>query len=193
MNDPDIARIVYLGLLGSVLVIWFVVHNRQSLSKLMQQAVAWVLIFLGVIAAIGLWGDIRQTIQPRQSVVSANNSIQVPRAPDGHFYLTLMINDVPVDFLVDTGASQVVLTQKDARRIGLKIEDLAFTGRAMTANGEVRTAPVRLGTVELGQISDQNIRAWVNAGEMTQSLLGMSYLQRWRKIEITGRGLVMTR
>lgn len=193
MNDPDFARIAYLALLGGVLVVWYIVHNRQSLGRMAQQAIAWGLIFLGVIAAYGLWGDIRQTVRPRQSMVSADNTVTLPRAPDGHYYMTLMVNDVAVDFLVDTGASQVVLTQKDAGRVGLKPKDLAFTGRAMTANGQVRTAPVRLERVELGQISDRNIRAWVNEGDLEQSLLGMSYLQRWRKIEITGQALILIR
>jgi aspartyl protease family protein len=193
MSNLEFGNFAYLLLLGAVLIGWFVVQNRQSLGRLMQQAIAWTLIFVGVIAAIGLWGDIRQTVQPRQSMISADNSIDLPRAPNGHFYLTLMVNDVAVDFMVDTGASQVVLTRADAIRIGLKADDLAFTGRAMTANGEVRTAPVRLDSVVLGPISDRNIRAWVNEGELDQSLLGMSYLQRWRKIEITGQGLRLTR
>lgn len=193
MLDLDFGRLAYLALLGTVLVVWFLMHNRQSLGRLAQQAIAWGLIFLGVIAAYGLWDDIRQTVRPRQSVVSADNSVQVPRSPDGHYYMTLMVNDVPVDFLIDTGASHVVLTRHDASRVGLKPEEIAFTGRAMTANGEVRTAPVRLGQITLGPISDSNIRAWVNEGELEQSLLGMSYLQRWQRIEITSQGLLLTR
>ncbi len=192
MNEPDFGRLAYLGILGSVLVVWFLVHNRQSLGKLAQAAIAWVLIFLGVLAAYGLWDDIRQTVLPRQSFVSADQ-VEVPRARDGHFYLTLLVNDVSVDFLVDTGATHLVLTQADAARIGLNPDDLHFTGRAVTANGEVRTAPVRLDRVALGKISDRNIRAWVNQGELEKSLLGMSYLHHWSKIEITSQGLVLTR
>lgn len=193
MDRFDIGNLIYLILLAVVLVGWFVVQSRQSLGKLMQQALAWGLIFLGLIAVIGLWGDIRQTVRPRQSVVTGTNIINVPRAPDGHYYLTLKINGTPIDFLVDTGATQVVLTQNDATRIGLKGDELAFTGRAMTANGEVRTAPVRLELVELGPVRDHDIRAWVNQGDLAQSLLGMSYLQRWSRIEITVQGLRLTR
>ena len=192
MNEPDYGRLIYLGLLGSILVVWLLVHNRQSLGKLAQAAIAWVLIFLGVLAAYGLWDDIRQTVQPRQTFVNAD-TIEVPRARDGHFYMTLMVNDVPVDFLVDTGATHLVLTMADAARVGLAPDDLQFTGRAVTANGEVRTAPVQLDRVALGQITDRNIRAWVNQGELEQSLLGMSYLQNWRKIEITSKGLLLSR
>ncbi len=193
MSDIDPARLIYLALLGVAVVGWLVVHNRQSLGRTLQQAIAWGLIFLGVIAGFGIWDDIRRTVLPAQAVVTGVGQVEVPRAPDGHYYLTLQVNDMPVVFMVDTGASQMVLSRNDARSVGLKLDELAFTGRAMTANGEVRTAPVRLDRVELGDVVDSNVRAWVNQGEMRQSLLGMSYLQRWSRIEITGRALILTR
>ncbi|MCB1362593.1 MAG: TIGR02281 family clan AA aspartic protease [Rhodobacteraceae bacterium] len=193
MSSWELGNLAYLVLLGAVLVFWFVAQNRNSPGKTMQQAIAWGLIFLGVIAAIGLWDDIRQTVRPRQAMLTEAGRIEVPRANDGHYYLTLGINGTPVEFMVDTGASQMVLTAGDARRSGIDTADLAYVGRAMTANGEVRTAPVRLDRVELGDVSDRNLRAWVNEGDMDRSLLGMSYLQRWSRMEITGGALVLER
>jgi len=70
---------------------------------------------------------------------------------------------VPVRFVVDTGATQIVLTQNDAARIGLELDGLRYAGRAMTANGEVRTAFVRIDEITLGGVSDQNVSA-VGAG-----------------------------
>lgn len=189
----DYARLVYLGILVSVLVFWFIVHNRQSMGKTAQMAVAWGLIFLGVIAAVGLWDDISQTVRPRQTTLSAQGQISVPRARDGHYYLILTINDQPIEFMIDTGATDVVLTQSDAARVGLNLDDLTYYGRAMTANGEVRTAPVQLKTVALGKVIDRDMTAWVNQGDMGQSLLGMSYLQRWSRIEISNNALILTR
>ena len=57
----------------------------------------------------------------------------------------------------------------------------------------MRTAPVRLDRVSLGPVLDRNVYAVVNDGQMQQSLLGMGYLQRWGKIEITGGELILTR
>lgn len=193
MDTWDIGSLVYLGLLGSALVVWLLVHNRQSLGRTLQQAMGWVLIFLAVIAAVGLWDDIRRTALPGRAAVAAQGRIEVPRAPDGHFYLTLMVNDAPVNFMVDTGASNVVLRAEDARRAGIDTAELVYSGRANTANGMVRTAPVQLDRIGLGPVTDRNVRAWVNAGDMDQSLLGMSYLERWGRIEIAGRGLVLER
>lgn len=192
-EDFDYARLIYLGILVSVLVFWFIAHNRQSLGKTAQMAVAWGLIFLGVLAAVGLWDDISQTVRPRQSALNAQGQISVPRSQDGHYYLTLTINDQPIQFMIDTGATDVVLTQSDAARVGLNLDDLSYFGRAMTANGEVRTAPVQLKTVALGKVIDRDMTAWVNQGDLGQSLLGMAYLQRWSHIEISNNAMVLTR
>ncbi len=193
MSSFEIGNLIYLVLLLAMILTWFVAQNRQSLGKTAQQALAWGLIFVGVIAAIGVWDDIRQTIRPSQGMVTASGQIEIPRANDGHYYLILQINGEPVEFLIDTGASAMVLTHRDAERAGLILNDLVYSGRAMTANGEVRTASVKLDRVELGPVLDRNVRAWVNEGEMDQSLLGMSYLQRWDRIEITDGALVLTR
>lgn len=193
MQEFDFARLSYLVILLCVLGFWFFVQNRDSLGTKIKQGLAWVFIFIGVLAAYGLWDDVRSTVQPSFARVTSEGQIVVPRAPDGHYYLTLRVNNTPVEFLVDTGATDVVLTKGDAKRVGINLDDLSFFGRAMTANGAVRTAPATLDLVEAGDVRDTNLTAWVNEGEMEQSLLGMAYLQRWSKIEIANRGLVLTR
>lgn len=192
MEQVDLPSLVYLVILGSVIGLWFFVQNRASLGRLAQYAAIWGLIFVGAVAVVGLWGDIRQTVQPRQSVV-AGGRIELPRAPDGHYYLTLEVNGVALRFVVDTGASQIVLSRDDARRAGIDTESLVYLGRAFTANGEVRTAPVRLDRVAVGPIVDRDVRAVVNDGEMPGSLLGMDYLHRFSKVEISGGRLVLER
>lgn len=192
MEQVDFPSLVYLVILGLVIGTWFVVQNRASLGRLAQYGAIWGLIFLGAIAVVGLWGDIRQTVQPRQSVISGSR-IEVPRAPDGHYYLNAEINGVAMRLVVDTGASQIVLSRADAARVGIDTETLVFPGRALTANGAVRTAPVRLDSVAIGPILDSNVRAVVNGGEMAGSLLGMDYLQRFSRVEITAGRLVLER
>ncbi|KUF11952.1 retropepsin-like aspartic protease family protein [Pseudoponticoccus marisrubri] len=193
MTGDQTASLIYLVLLGGVILTWYVVANRGGLGKMAQHLAAWGLIFLGVIAAYGLWADIRQTVMPQQSVFAEEGRIELPRAPDGHYYVTLDVNGQPLRFVVDTGASAMVLTQEDAARAGLQQDELFFFSEAMTANGAVQTAPVTLDRVALGPVTDRNVRAYVNSGEMSQSLLGMSYLDRFARIEISGGKLVLER
>jgi aspartyl protease family protein len=84
MTGDQIASFAYLVLLGSAVAGWLFLQSRQSRSKLVQQAAIWGLIFVGVIAAVGLWSDIRRDVLPRQEFVSSQE-IRIPRQPDGHY------------------------------------------------------------------------------------------------------------
>ncbi|MGY9032661.1 MAG: retropepsin-like aspartic protease family protein [Rhodobacterales bacterium] len=192
MSSDQTADAIYLSLLGGALLLSYLLASRINISKMLQQMGIWVLIFMGAIAVIGMWPEIQRTITPRQSVVDGT-TIVLPRARDGHYYLTLDINNVPVEFVVDTGASQVVLTQDDAKRIGLNPSSLSYLGTASTANGTVRTAAVRLDTVSLAAITDTNVRAVVNDGQMFGSLLGMTYLSNFDSITIKDGQLILSR
>lgn len=193
MTGDDIARLAYLALLLTAVGGYFVAESRANLGQNLRHALIWALIFVGVLAGVGLWSDIRDDISPRQGVIQDTGQIVLPRAFDGHFYATLKMNGQPVDFMVDTGASNIVLTKEDAARIGVDVNALSFYGRAMSANGEVRTAPARIAKVELLGVQDFGVEVWVNEGEMPRSLLGNDYLQRFERIEISRDQLVLTR
>lgn len=193
MSGDDFGRAAYLILLLVAVGGWLVTANRGQLGKMAQQVAIWGFIFLGIVAAFGLWNDIRDDVAPRAAVLDQGGRIEIPRGPDGHYRLTLALNGTPVDFIVDTGASDLVLSQADAARIGLNPADLAFTGEATTANGVVPTARTRIDSVELGGHVETGVPASVTGGEMTGSLLGMSYLERFARIEIVGGRMVLTR
>jgi len=192
MENVPFDRLIYLVILGAAVAGWFFAENRQSLGKSARMALAWGLIFLGFVAAYGLWDDIQSDFLPQQAVLEDGRQIEVPRGRGGQFHLTLELNGTKVAFLVDTGASDVVLTKRDAERIGIDLDDLAFLGTARTANGEVRTAYTTIDNVALGPVVFRNVGVAVNSGEMSGSLLGMSYLDRFSRIEISGNEMRLT-
>ncbi|KQI72620.1 aspartyl protease [Loktanella sp. 5RATIMAR09] len=192
MSTDQIMQLTYLVLLGAAIGGSAIVAGRSNMGKMAQQAAIWALIFVGVIGAYGLWEDITNDVNPRQAILS-DGAIAVPRSNDGHYHLTLDVNGTPIDFVIDTGASQVVLSQRDAARIGINADALNFSGMASTANGVVRTAPVVLDQVTLGGITDRNVPAVVNGGAMDNSLLGMTYLGLYNRIEISNGELVLNR
>ncbi|MDJ0822131.1 MAG: TIGR02281 family clan AA aspartic protease [Paracoccaceae bacterium] len=193
MSEFELGNLIYLVLLGAVLVFWFVVQNRDGMGKTLQYVAVWGLIFVGTIAAIGLWEDVRQTVVPSQATFTEDGTLELLRAPDGHYYATLDVNGAPTRFVVDTGATAVVLTRADALRAGFAEDELIYFTEAMTANGAVRTAPVTLDSVAIGPFVDRDVQAYVNSGEMDQSLLGMTYLQRFDRLEISGGKLILER
>lgn len=192
MENEDTARLIYLILLGAVIGGYFVISNRARMGEMARQATLWGFIFIGVIVAYGLWSDVSHTVLPRQSAFE-DGRVEVPRRTDGHYYLTLDVDGVAVEFVVDTGATSVVVSKRDAERVGIDTGALIYGGRASTANGEVRTARIMLENVKLGELDEGRVRAFVNEGELDTSLLGMSYLSRFGRIEIAGNTLVLER
>ena len=98
-----------------------------------------------------------------------------------------------IKFLIDTGASDVVLNPSDAVRLGFNLKQLSFDKIYNTANGIVRGAPVKLGRVKIGPIEITNVRASVNGADMVTSLLGMSFLSRIGGYEVVGDRLTLKR
>ena len=113
MDSQDLPRLVYLVILLVAVGGWFFAENRQSLGKSARMLLAWGLIFLGIIAGYGLWEDVRRDVARRQTVLADGSAIEVPRGPGGHYFLTVNVEGTPIDFIVDTGATDVVLTMQD--------------------------------------------------------------------------------
>lgn len=192
MTGDTLPNAIYLLLLLMALGGVLVASVRRSPARTLQQLSVWALLFLGLIAVFGMWGDIKATLIPRQQVL-ADGRVELPREPDGHYYAVAKVNGVPLRFVIDTGATQVVLTRRDAERLGLDPRVLAFTGSASTANGTISTAPVRLDSIDIGPIQDRNVRAVVNGAEMETSLLGMSYLTRFGRVEFDRDRMILER
>ena len=106
------------------------------------------------------------------------NSIAVPRQVDGQFVVAGVVNGAEVTFLIDSGATEIVLSPADARRAGYRAAQLRFSRTAATANGTVRLAPVHLRELRIGQLSRRGLDAVVNEAPMPVSLLGTSFLSR---------------
>lgn len=190
IDDP--ARLIYLLLLLAAIGGFLIVEFRRDAGTTSRGMIAWGLIFLAVIAGAGLWEDVSRQIAPQQTVVSPTR-VEVPLGRDGHFRLTAELNGVPVRFVVDTGASSLALSRRDAERAGINLDSLAYAGQAQTANGLVRTASVWLDSVAIGDIHDARVPAVVVEGDMGTSLMGMEYLRRFARVGFEGNTLVLER
>lgn len=187
MNGDMTARLIYLSLLLAAVAGPLILSLRKSPGKTLQQLLIWAFIFLGFIAAYGLWPDLKTAMMPTSARLSTDGSLELRAAEDGHFYADLTINGTPVTFLIDTGASDIVLSRDDAVRVGIDPAGLDFTGLADTANGSVPTATVRLDSIVFGPWEDRAIAASVNGATMQGSLLGMAYLRRFQITSGNGR------
>lgn len=110
--------------------------------------------------------------------------IAVDSGAGGHFWLEAEANGVAVEFIVDTGASAVVLTEADAQRLGLFVNEQDFTLRFQTANGEIDAAPARIDRIRIGDLILDDVEAAVVNAPLETSLLGMTFLDRLSGYEV---------
>jgi aspartyl protease family protein len=159
-------------------------HHKQraspatGLTRGLKLAPLGIIVFWALIMG-GLYLAMNQYLKPRQAVVSANGSLLIPRARDGHFYAPGMVNGQSVNFLVDTGASLVTVSESFARRALLPQGEPATFN---TANGDLRGRIVSGMSVSVGPVQVSNIRigvGLVGQSEEGGALLGQSFLSKF--------------
>lgn len=175
---------------------------REALLLLVAMAV-----FVGLVFAPGGAGDNAAELfaPPPQVVAQTSNDTEagkdysawvagtttLPRAADGHFYADARVNGTPVRFLVDTGASTIALTGRDAAAMGLAWDPAAVTVVAQGASGPVYGVTVMLDRVELGHHSATQVPAMVIPEGLGISLLGQSFLSTVPAVKMAGETMVL--
>lgn len=124
MTTDDKAYAFYLIILLVAIGGSFLYSRRESFGKTVQQALIWILIFVGVIIAYGFGDVFKAQLYPSSAIQNGVGSVTLTRARDGHFYASLRINDRDIEFVIDTGATAVVLSKKDAEYIGIILRRL---------------------------------------------------------------------
>ncbi len=125
-------------------------------------------------------------------LASHGRNVEVVRGRGGDFAVGAHINGARIPMVLDTGASSVVLTQDAAKAAGLPLEVLDYSVRVDTANGSTRAAPITLDRLAIGGVIERAVPALVvKPGQLKNSLLGMSFLNRLESWEVRGDRLMM--
>lgn len=159
-----------------------------------RQAVVWGGVGLVVYAVVGYRlvappdpkappSPAASTSAPGPSRAVVPNSATFRANREGHVELDAVVNGASVRFLVDTGATMVVLSMRDADAAGISRASLEFSIRTQTANGVGRAAPVKLRELRIGQFSASDVPAAV-VENLRISLLGQTFLKRLDSYEM---------
>jgi aspartyl protease family protein len=125
----------------------------------------------------------RQVETPQQAS-SGQHTMVLTGDRAGHFEVDARVNGRPMDFMVDTGATLVIMRVSDANRLQIFPNPPDYTATVVTANGRIKAAPVKLDRIEVGDITVFDVPPLVLPDEvLTQNLLGVSFLSRLRRYE----------
>jgi aspartyl protease family protein len=200
LTQEQTAQVVPLVIL-LIVIAGGLFSRRRKFSELLGGVILWVGIF--GIAIVGytfrddlylIAGRVFGELRPGVAVVdSVNGTATFQRGMGGHFQVDSHVNGAPMTLIFDTGASAVVLTEKDARAAGIDTDALGYTIPVSTANGTGRAAAVVLDEMEVGGIVRHDVRAYIaEAGALDTSLLGMTFLETLSRYAVTSNALELT-
>jgi aspartyl protease family protein len=128
---------------------------------------------------------------PRQASAGQHRMI-LDSGRDGHFRVDARVDGRHIDFVVDTGATLVIMRQSDAAQVGFHPMPRDFTATVSTANGKIKAARAQLGRVEVGSITVYDVPALVLPDEaLSQNLLGVAFLSKLRRYEYADGRMVL--
>lgn len=193
-SDDHLAHIIWCVLLLCALIPG-AIHHFGSAPALKYGAI-WVGVFLVLLVGysfheeLGFVADkVRSNVLPFSAVQHENGSVSFIRAKDGHFQIEALVNNIPIQFMVDTGASKIALSKADAKRLGIDVANLSYNEPIQTANGLTFGALIQLAELKIGNIVVHDVSASVTQNLDGLSLLGMSFLKRLKGFKIEGERL----
>jgi aspartyl protease family protein len=203
IESNKFASLVWYGTWGTLVAVAILPHRNQWRTAARNFAM-WIGIFLVLMTGY-LYRFELQDIGHRISggllpgspisTMTEDGRLQtlLIRSDTGHFEADGRANGAPVRFLVDTGASVIVLTSEDAEAAGILTGDLSYSIPVTTANGRTTAARITLDEISIGDITRHKVQAMVaKPGALDQSLLGMSFLSSLSSFEFRGDRLVLS-
>jgi len=138
----------------------------------------------------------RQTLEMGQhfetpAMSSARTSVTLAQDSRGHFRTDAQVNGAHLRFLVDTGATTVMIPMSEAQRLGIDWVNGAPISMRVADGRVLRGYRVSLETVSVGEVTLYNVEAVVSPGT-GEPLLGMSFLSR-TEMRNDGQSLVLTK
>ena len=131
-------------------------------------------------------------LPPSRGNEAAPRTVTIHAAQNGHFHVNAMADGTGIQLVVDTGATWVSLSRRDAAHIGIDLNRLSFSKGVKTADGVARAAPITLRELRVGSIAFRDVQALVIDGRSELSLLGFSFLGRLQGYAVNGSTLTLT-
>lgn len=200
LSHDEFAR----GAFGSSVLLWLVLSGLvragpAGAARVLSSVALWAVLAAALLTVYAYrfeLGDVADRVfgelSPSTVRVGPSGEVVVRRRYGGEFVVPAKVNGRSVEFVFDTGASSVVLSAEDAARAGLSLDGLDFEAPVTTANGETTAAPVRIDKIAIGPILVRDVRALVaRPGALSESLLGMSFLERLDSFAVERGKLVL--
>lgn len=186
-------------LYSTVLLAIMALGVRQiPLTQTLKYSIIWLAVILAIVLGYSYKDTLLNTriaaeLLPNRARINAEGNIVIRASQDKHFHIEAKANGATINFMIDTGASDVVLNKSDAESLGIDTESLNYNRIYSTANGVTGGAVIKLKRLQIGNFTLDDFPVSVNEGELDSSLLGMSAIRELGGFRIDGDEMVIGR
>ena len=195
-EDQNINLIFAIGAL--VLVASALFSRRLGLGEIIRTALAWVAIFAVFIVAfsyqheiLAVWNRVAGEVTGTNEQRVVGDTLRIRQSADGHFWANATVNELPVRFLIDSGATTTAMTLRTAKTAGIEISNSPFPVILSTANGSVEAQRGLIQSLQIGSMVAKDLPVVVAEEFGDANVIGMNFLSQLKSWRVEGREMIM--
>ncbi len=191
------SRIIY-GILLLVLVCSALFSRRIPISQMVKMLLIWIGIFLLLFILFSFRAEFSIVLERVKSEITGTGNqssngqeIILTRRYNGHFWIRAFVNNVPIDFLVDSGATGIVMSTADADAASIDYDLSDIPVLSNTANGVSKSYRASIGEMKIENSVYQDVNIYVSPTLGDTNLLGMSFLNQLQSWRVSGNQMIL--
>ncbi len=170
----------------------------MGFREIIRTALAWVAIFAIFILGfsyqneiLAVWNRVASEVTGANEQVVDGDKLRIRQSADGHFWVTATVNEHPVRFLIDSGATTTAMTLQTARDARIEISGSAFPVVLTTANGSVSAQRGTIQSLRIGSMVARELPVVVAEEFGDSNVIGMNFLSKLRSWRVEGTEMVL--
>ena len=195
-EDQNINLIFAIGAL--VLVASALFSRRIAFGEIIRTALAWVAIFALFIVGfsykteiLAVWNRVTGELTGSNDQLVVGETLRIRQSVDGHFWINAKVNEHPVRFLVDSGATTTAMTLRTAKAAGIDISSSPFPVILTTANGSVEAQRGTVQTLQIGSMTAHDLPVVVAEEFGDSNVIGMNFLSELKSWRVEGGEMIL--
>tara|TARA_R100001244_G_scaffold44182_1_gene39693 strand:+ start:16861 stop:17481 length:621 start_codon:yes stop_codon:yes gene_type:complete len=195
-EDQNINLVFAIGAL--VLVASVLFSRRIGLGEIFRNILIWIAIFAVFIVGfsyqqeiLAVWSRVSGEMTGANKQLVVGDTLRIRQSPDGHFWVDTMVNELPVRFLIDSGATTTAMSLATARNSGVEVNESSFPVILTTANGSVEAQRGNIQALQVGPMIARDLPIVVAAEFGESNVIGMNFLSKLRSWRVEGTEMVL--
>ncbi|MEP2988981.1 MAG: TIGR02281 family clan AA aspartic protease [Parasphingorhabdus sp.] len=195
-EDQNINLIWAAGAL--VLVASALFSRRIGFGEIVRTALAWLAIFAVFIVAfsykdqiLGVWNHVSSEVTGQNDQQIDGTTLRIRQSADGHFWVNAMVNDKPVRFLIDSGATTTAMNLATAKQTNIDLSGIGFPVILSTANGDVEARRGAIQNLQIGPMEIQELPVVVAEAFGDSNVIGMNFLSKLGSWRVEGNEMIL--